>query len=187
MYGMVNQAVEGLISERFGADVWRQVKARAGVREEVFLQMKPYPDAITYQLVGAASDILDIPAPALLEAFGEYWTLYTGRHGYGELFQRGGRTFLEFMVNLHDLHSHVGASFPALRPPSFWCSDVGHGRLRLHYQSEREGLAPMVIGLVKGLGAMYATTVTVTHVVFRSASGHDEFEVTFAPAGVVGA
>jgi len=181
MYGLVNQAVEELITEQFGRAAWQEVKAHAGVTDEVFLRMTPYPDSVTYRLVGSASVILGMPPDKLLEAFGEYWTLYTGRNGYGELFERGGRTFVEFMTNLHDLHTHVGASFPALRPPSFWCTDVTADRLRLHYQSEREGLAPMVIGLVRGLGGLYKTVVTVTHVARREAAGHDEFDVVFVP------
>jgi len=181
MYGLVNQAVEELICERFGVETWGEIKTRAGVSEAVFLRMTPYPDSVTFRLVAAASETLAIPADQLLEAFGEYWTMYTGRNGYGELFERSGRTFKAFMLNLHDLHSHVGAGFPALRPPSFWCTDIADDRLRLHYQSEREGLAPMVVGLVKGLGALYRTPVTVTHVVRREGTDHDQFEVRFGP------
>jgi len=181
MYGLVNQAVEELIRERHGAEVWGQVKARAGVTEEVFLSMAAYPDDVTFRLVGAASEVLQVPAAALLEAFGEYWTLYTGRQGYGAMFKHGGSTFAEFMGNLHALHSHVAVSFPDLQPPSFWCTDEGAGYLRLHYQSTRQGLAPMVVGLVKGLGAMFATPVRVVHVASAGTQGHDEFDVWFGP------
>lgn len=182
MYGLVNQAVEELISERFGRDVWLEVKARAGVTDEAFVSMVAYPDAVTYQLVAAASEVVHLPAEALLEAFGEYWTLYTGSRGYGAMFDRGGSTFAEFMGNLHQLHTHVARSFPQLQPPSFWCTDVTDGYLRLHYQSTREGLAPMVIGLIKGLGVRYATTVRVEHVRSADEVGHDEFDVWFEAA-----
>lgn len=182
MYGLVNQAVEELISERFGRDVWGQVKTRAGVTDDAFVSMAAYPDAVTYRLVAAASEVVQVPAAALLEAFGEYWALYTGSRGYGALFDRGGATFAEFMGNLHQLHTHVAASFPDLQPPSFWCTDVTDGYLRLHYQSTRAGLAPMVIGLIKGLGVRYATTVRITHVRAAADVGHDEFDVWFSPA-----
>lgn len=182
MYGLVNQAVEELITERFGADAWATIKARAGVTDEMFLSMQSYPDSMTYGLVAAASEVLEIPADRLLEAFGEYWTMHIGARGYGELFLRAGRTFREFMLNLHDLHSHVAVGFPALTPPSFWCTDVGADRLRLHYQSTRPALAPMVVGLVRGLGTMFRTRITVVHVVRRDdGADHDEFVVTFVP------
>lgn len=182
MYGLVNQAVEDLISEQFGRETWEKVKAQAGVSEEAFVSMAAYPDEVTYRLVAAASDVLQLPSDALLEAFGEYWTLYTGRRGYGAMFDRGGATFAEFMTNLHKLHTHVSASFPNLQPPSFWCTDVADGYLRLHYQSTRTGLAPMVVGLIKGLGNRYATSVRVHHVRAAADAGHDEFDVWFGAA-----
>lgn len=181
MYGLVNQAVEELVTERFGAEAWNTIKQKAGVTDEMFLSMQAYPDSVTYGLVAAASETLKVPADQLLEAFGEYWTLYVGSRGYGQLFERAGRTFREFMLNLHDLHSNVAVGFPELKPPSFWCTDVTDDHLCLHYQSTRPGLAPMVVGLVRGLGTMYHTRVSVTHRV-RKADGadHDEFDVAFS-------
>src|SRR4051812_42345266 len=105
MYGMVNKAVEDLVTTRFGAAAWAAIKQRAGVEHEVFLSMDPYPDDITYRLVDAASDVLHLHTDAVLEAFGEYWTLYTAQEGYGEMFKLSGDTLLEFLLNLDELHT----------------------------------------------------------------------------------
>ena len=183
MYGLVNKAVEDLITSRFGAERWAAVKQRAGVGVEVFVGMEAYPDEVTYRLVAAASEELGLSPAEVLEAFGEYWTLFTIREGYGELLRTGGRTLAEFLCNLHNLHTHVALSFPNLEPPSFWCTDVTEGSLRLHYQSRRPGLAPMVIGLVRGLGVMFSTAVTVALARSRAdGHDHDEFVVRFGPA-----
>jgi hypothetical protein len=183
MYGLVNRAVEDLISERFGPEAWERIKQRAGLDIDLFISMDAYPDDVTYRLVGAASEELGIPAEQLLEAFGEYWILYTAEQGYGELLRMGGDSLPEFLQNLHDLHSHVALSFPHLRPPSFWLSDVTAGSARLHYQSSRSGLAPMVTGLLKGLGKRFATPVVVEHARRRDdGAAHDEFLVRFGAA-----
>jgi Haem-NO-binding len=182
MYGLVNQAIEDLIRKNHGDQVWDAVKHKAGVDVEAFVSMEAYPDAVSYGLVGAASEVLGTPAAQLLEAFGEHWTLYTAQKGYGDLLRTGGSTFKGFMQNLHNLHTHVALSFPHLRPPSFWCTDVTDGTMTLHYQSTREGLGPMVVGLVRGLGRMFATEVTITPTRSRTdGADHDEFLVTFAP------
>lgn len=118
MYGLVNQAVADLITERFGADAWQRVRVRAGVGEKSFVSMGSYPDAV---------------------------------------------------------------AFPQLTPPSFWCSEVGDDRLRLHYESTRVGLAPMVIGLVRGLGAMYDTEVTVVLMERAKDATHEQCDVRFTP------
>lgn len=180
MYGLVNKAIEDLISERFGLETWDRIKQDAGVEVEAFISMSDYPDEVTYNLVGAASRDLGVPADKLLEEFGEYWILYTAKKGYGELLRIGGSSLPDFLVNLHNLHTHVALSFPHLKPPSFWCTDVAAGSLRLHYQSERRGLAPMVVGLLRGLGKMFDTAVGIEQVQScDDGSEHDEFLIRF--------
>lgn len=181
MYGLVNRAIEDMVRTHHGAETWEQVKRQAGVDIEMFVSMESYPDSVSYSLVAAASEVLGQPAEALLEAFGEHWTLYTAQQGYGELFRMGGSSLKEFLQNLHTLHTNVALSFPHLQPPSFWCTEVTDSSLRLHYQSTRPGLAPMVVGLVKGLGTMFDTPVAIVADRTRAdGADHDEFVVTFS-------
>ncbi len=180
MYGLVNRAIEQMVRSEHGDETWQRIKERAGVTVEVFISMDSYPDATSYALVGAASEILGQPADALLEAFGEYWTLYTAEQGYGDLFRKGGTSFPSFMQNLHSLHTNVGHLFPHLQPPSFWCTDVTSTSMRLHYQSTRHGFTPMVVGLVRGLGRMFDTDVTITVERTREhGAPHDEFLIEY--------
>ena len=55
MYGMVNKAIEDLVRSNFGEDSWNRIKERAGVDEVAFISNEPYPDDVTFRLVGAAS------------------------------------------------------------------------------------------------------------------------------------
>ena len=133
---------------------------------------------MTYQLVGAASSVLNTPTDALLRAFGEHWTLYTGREGYGALLSDAGSTLQEVLSNLDDLHTRVGLMYPQLRPPSFRCTDVSPQQLVLHYYSSRTGLAPMVIGLVEGLGKRFGQQLRITQQMRRThGDDHDSFLV----------
>jgi len=180
MYGLVNKAVEDLVCSKFGQDAWDEIKQKAGVDEELFISMDAYPDDITYNLVGAASEVLGLTPAQVLEAFGEYWVVHTAQEGYGDLLKLGGDSLPTFLQNLNTLHSHVSVVFPHLKPPSFECTDVSDTSLRLHYHSSRAGLAPMVIGLVKGLGTMFATEVTISQTCSREEGApHDEFLVRY--------
>ena len=78
------------------------------------------------------------------------------------------------------MHAHIGTVFPNLQPPSFQCTDITDHSMRLHYYSERAGLAPMVIGLLKGLGTMFNQPIAVVHAVSRAAgANHDEFVLEY--------
>lgn len=155
MYGLVNKAVQGLITKEFGEEKWNEIKTKAGFEDEIFVSMQKYDDSITYNLVGAASEVLNVSGEDLLEAFGEYWVLYTAEEGYGEMLDMAGSTFVEFLGNLNHLHMRVGDVMPELEPPSFEVETISECELRLYYSSKREGLNPMVLGLVKGLGKRF--------------------------------
>lgn len=183
MYGLVNLAVKELVTSNFGADKWEEVKRRAGFQQETFNRMEAYPDALTYQLVGAVSEVLGITPDQALRAFGEYWVLYTGQHGYGHLFTVAGSSLCDFLHNLDNLHSRVGQNFPQLVPPSFLCEDLDAHTVRMHYHSERSGLCPMVIGLLTGLGKHFHTGIRIEHpVCARDQADHCEFVVHLGDA-----
>ena len=180
MYGLVNKAIEDLVCARFGEESWEAIRRKADIDIEVFVCMDAYPDDVTYKLVGAASEVLGLSMEELLETFGEYWVSYTGRVGYGEMLKMAGDSLPAFLENLDNLHAHVGLVFPHLKPPTFRCEDIREHSLRLHYYSDRAGLAPMVVGLLKGLGKMFNTETNVTHVSSRdNGHDHDVFLVKF--------
>ena len=176
MYGLVNKALEEMVASAHGPETWERIKAEAGVDVEMFLAHEAYPDDVTYSLAGAASKVLGAPVPELLEAFGVHWVTKTAPAGYGQLMDSGGRSLAEFLKNLPAFHTRVGLIFPHLQPPVFACSDAGPRSLRLHYRSHRAGLAPFVVGLLKGLGERFRTPLIVTPAVVRGeGADHDEF------------
>lgn len=180
MYGLVNQAIRDMIVVNHGEEVWTRVRQRAEVELEQFEGMEPYPDDLTHRLVQAASVELQADPHALLRAFGEFWVTYTAAEGYGPLMEMAGSSLPEFLHNLDDLHARVGINFPQLVPPSFDAEDQDAGSMHLHYHSTRQGLAPMVIGLVEGLGDRFETPVEVEQLASRAeGADHDVFAVRY--------
>ena len=183
MYGLVNNAVEELVCSRFGEDKWLLIKEKAGVETEVFISSQCYSDEITYKLVEAATEVLQLPVETVLGAFGEHWVLRTARASYGSLLSAGGKTLPEFLKNLPHFHTRVALIFPELRPPSFKLKEVGPGHARLLYISHRRGLESFVIGLLHGLGKLFETPVVVTHVSgVAGESSPVEFLIEWTPA-----
>ena len=183
MYGLVNKAIEDLVVSSFGEDKWEAIKTKAGVDVEVFVSNEAYPDDITYNLVGAASEVLATPARDILIAFGEHWVLKTASHGYGAMMRSGGQSLKEFLINLPNFHTRVQMIYPNLQPPRFECTDIAEDTLRLHYHTHRPGLADFVVGLVQGLGKLYQTPATATLVESKAdGADHDVFEVRWTAA-----
>jgi hypothetical protein len=75
-------------------------------------------------------------------------------------------------------------TFPALRPPSFEVERIEGGQgLVLHYRSQRTGLAPMVIGLLKGLGRRFSQDISIRQTAHRGLDHHDVFRIDYVGAG----
>lgn len=180
MYGMVNKAVQDLLVTNHGEDVWQTIRSKAGLEDEVFISTESYPDEVTYKLVTAASEVLNLPAESILNQFGRWWVLKTAKQGYGQLLAAGGRDLGEFLQNLPNLHTRVSMVFSALQPPEFRCTEVTPGQVRLHYMSHRRGLSAFVIGLLEGLGEMFSVVVQIVHEQQAdSGADHDVFLVSW--------
>ena len=180
MYGLINQGLHDLAVQTGGEELWREIKLSAGVGLEAFVGMDTYPDDVTYRLVETTSAAMGISPAEVLRAFGKHWILYTARRGYGAIFDTMGRSLPAFLANLDTMHARLSLSMPEMRPPSFVCEQLGDNQIRLEYWSERVGLAPMVVGLLEGLGEMYGVTVSVDQSVDRAhGADHDEFVIDY--------
>ena len=151
MYGLVNKAIQDLVCTKFGEDKWLEIKKLSNFEDDFFIGLQPYPDELTYSLVKNASKVLGADASYVMEAFGEYWILYTVNEGYGDMMNLSGDNLTEFLNNLDMLHQRVNSIMPNLVPPQFSTRNETAHSIELEYRSKRAGFAPMVIGLLKGL------------------------------------
>jgi hypothetical protein len=161
MYGMVNRALKALLCEQFGESTWHEIRSKAGVEEDDFASMKAYDDSITYDLAGAASEVLDTPVDDLLRAFGNYWVKFAGESSYAILLDQAGDTLSEILTGLDEMHTRLALAFPELRAPSFQVVSDDGKRITLRYVSSRPALVPFVCGLIEGLATRLGVKVAV--------------------------
>jgi predicted hydrocarbon binding protein len=182
MYGLLNAALKEFVTTNHGGDAWGSVAERAGVSGIQFNKMDPYPDALTYTLVGEIAAFTGQSVDAVLDRFGEHWVAYTAAQGYGPLFDIAGDSLRDFLLSLNELHVRVGRSFPKLVPPSFRFDSPNQQGLRMHYISQRQGLCPMVPGLLRGLSLRFKTPIQVMEdACVRRGADHCEFIVIIQP------
>jgi guanylate cyclase soluble subunit beta len=180
VYGLINSALQKMIRDRFGDEQWQEVLKASGVPEDSFLAMRSYDDAITYDLAGAASEVLGAPLAACLEMFGEYWVLETASKSYGALMDAAGNDLVEFLTNMNALHDRITGTFVNYVPPEFQVESLNANRHRIHYISKREGLTPFVVGLLKGLAIRFDSQIEFLdqESVPVTSGEHTVFEVT---------
>ncbi len=185
MYGLINRALQEMIMDQFGEETWNEILAIAQVPDSSFLTMQKNDDAVTFDLVGATSTVLDLEADDCLFAFGSYWVLHTATDYYENLMQSSGQTLVEFLENLNNLHDRITTTFIEYLPPSFRMHRLSGELYELHYQSHRVGLQGFVEGLLAGLAERFDTPLEIlnisdkgaergSHLVFSIAIGSHE-------------
>ncbi len=183
MYGMVNRAIMDLVLANWDQATWETICDRAGLTSTKFANTTVYDDAVTYSLVSAASEVLDLDTEAVLENFGRHWILYTGREGWGPLFDMAGDDLRTFVEGLDAMHARVQASMPDCRMPSFSVVADPDGPLEVGYRSEREGLGAMVGGLLAGLAEHFDERWDIERTGTVDNEGSEVFKLRPSPAG----
>ncbi|MEO0991503.1 MAG: heme NO-binding domain-containing protein [Pseudomonadota bacterium] len=178
MYGLVNHGIQTFVTDNHGPVVWRSICAAARTSTNDYEPMLVYEDDETYRLVAVISERLGLDTAKVLEVFGDFWVDYSQHTSVGKLIAFGGRTLPERLEGLDDLHEHVARSMPHLKPPSFEFETGADNVHILHYFSEREGLQPMVIGLLHGIARDTGESIRVRHIAKKEeGADHDSFEI----------
>ncbi|KAF2360651.1 Adenylyl cyclase class-3/4/guanylyl cyclase [Trinorchestia longiramus] len=178
MYGFVNYAIELLVVRNFGEEMWETIKREAQYEMEgSFLIRIIYEDNISYNIIGAASKVLGVPANVILEMFGKCFFEFCQESGYDKILQVLGATVRDFLQNLDALHDHLALIYPGMKAPSFRCTDREEdGALILHYYSDRPGLEYIVIGIVKAVAvSLHGTEVEVDILKTKEEVDHVQF------------
>lgn len=170
MHGIFHRALKQLVIDECGAARWAALEhdEKIGPREQIGFDS--YPDELTFRLCGAGAQALDMPLDQFLRVFGRYWISYAFNGSYADAMAYTGRTLHEFLSNLDRLHRGVATMFPKAMVPSFGLEELPEG-LCVVYRSARQGLEPMMIGLLEGLLEHFGEQGTVSQLSVEKGSG----------------
>lgn len=152
MYGMVNQAVKGMITDNLGKETWMEFCHKLKLDPSGFSAFAQYDDKVTADLVGLVCEKTNLPAATVLEDFGKYWISYAKKSEYKSVLTSFASSPIELIESLDSLHSRLQLSFEHLKAPSFWVTRLSDREIKVHYKSQRDmGLEHFVVGLLKGI------------------------------------
>ena len=56
---------------------------------------------------------------------------------------------------------------------------MGEDHFKIHYVSQRDGLAPLAVGMLKGIAQHFGGEADITQIEYKGTDDHDVFEVRF--------
>ncbi|VDM64465.1 unnamed protein product [Angiostrongylus costaricensis] len=125
---------------------------KAGLAPDAEIDVQTYyDDTDTMRIFRSAADILGISVDDMWEMYGEFLITYACETGWEKMLFCMANNLQEFLDSLNSMHYFIDqiAFKSEMRGPTFQCESVGDGSLRLHYFSHRQGLFPIVKGLVR--------------------------------------
>ncbi len=184
MKGMVFNALEEMISQRFGEDYLEGVYQRAGFEEDTlpFVGPATYPDQLLLDFVGAFSLVSGEPADDILRGFGEFCFPILA-----EIFCKTSampETAMEMLrATEHEIHVEVRKLDPEAMPPLIQLEEQIGDKSLLRYQSARR-LCPYFEGLLQGLADRYACSVELEKLsCMKSGADACSYTVSFGDHG----
>ena len=111
--------------------------------------------------------------------FGVYWATDVAPKGYGEYFESFGNDFKSFVEGLDEMHVRITEMLPSLVPPAFSIEELADDHFKIHYVSQRDGLAPLAVGMLKGVAQHFGGEADITQIEYKGTDDHDVFEVRF--------
>jgi tRNA A-37 threonylcarbamoyl transferase component Bud32 len=160
MHGLIFLQFQRFAQRQGRITDWERLLREAQLPVKSYSPARAYPDEEMLALVGAASRLLNTPAGAVLEAFGEFVAPELIRV-YGKLIEPEWKT-LDLIENTEKLiHAAVRVGNPDARPPVLDCIRSTPDELQIVYSSGRQ-LCRVAKGIVKGVARHYGETVHIT-------------------------
>jgi tRNA A-37 threonylcarbamoyl transferase component Bud32 len=160
MHGLIFLQLQRFAQKQDRIASWESLLREAQLPLKSYSPARVYPDEEVLALVGAASRLLNMPAGAVLEAFGEFVAPELIRL-YGKLIEPQWKT-LDLIENTEKLiHTAVRVGNPGAAPPVLNCVRNTPDDLQIVYSSDRQ-LCGIAKGIVKGVARHYGETVHIS-------------------------
>lgn len=161
MLGMVVTEFCEMVETAFSPELLDRILMRAGLASGgAYTAVGQYPHEEMQRLVAELARETETPAPALLEAFGEYL--------FPRLVEQHPRAIehCDSLLSLLDrldatIHPAVRRLYPAAELPSFTTLVREKDRITLAYRSSRR-LESLAVGLIRGAARHFGRAVEVT-------------------------
>ncbi len=163
MHGLINRSLQCFVRDTYGQETWARVAARAGCAPEGFEALTVYDDALTEQVLAAASALLDKPREALLEDLGTYLVSHPKLEPVRRLLRFGGETFEDFLHSLGDLQGRARLAVPDLEVPKIDLCGHAPGSYTVHCRFRLEGSGYVMMGILRALADDYGALVLLDH------------------------
>ncbi|XP_068911277.1 soluble guanylate cyclase 89Da-like isoform X2 [Tenebrio molitor] len=146
MYGMLLESVQHFVQLEYGEDIWQRVLEHANCKYISFETHKVYSDNIMASLAAACAEITTASYDSFMNFFGRCFVRYFSTLGYDVTVKATGRFFTDFLQSVDNIHAQFCFTYPKMKSPSIYLTDIDSNGCVLVYRSARQGFTQYVMG-----------------------------------------
>jgi hypothetical protein len=161
MYGMIHKAARDMACATLGESAWIEVAEECAISSHHLITAAYFDDAVIFRLIAAVARRLGVAEDAALELFGHHWIRFAAESDYARVMAMAGEDLATFIDNLDRMHASIKSTMPEARMPSFRLVAAASDGLDVLYQSERDGMAPFVRGILAALASRYGEDMEI--------------------------
>jgi predicted hydrocarbon binding protein len=161
MQGVVFTSLTEMLEEVAGIEKLQLILDTAALKDDAFVSTDVYEDSDLFQVVGAASETLDIPVRTLVTDFGKY--LFVTLSAKHPRLSADFPDFKSFLLGIESvIHVEVSKLYPSSSLPIFDYENPGENELVMLYRSPRK-LCHLAEGLIAGAAEAFKASYTLEH------------------------
>ncbi|WP_261841203.1 heme NO-binding domain-containing protein [Aliamphritea ceti] len=160
MKGVIFNILEEMVIDKCGMMAWNDILDKLG-QDGVYTAGKSYPDDKLFALVGEVSARLELPAEAVVGAFGEF--LFDQLARRYPVFLETQATLKDFLKSIDSvIHVEVRKLYESPDLPTISYREPEANTLVMEYRSPRQ-LCLLAEGLIRGAASRYKESIEMTH------------------------
>lgn len=163
MHGLINRAIQGFVTDSYGADRWVEAARFADLDFIEFEAMLTYDDGVTPRVLDAVCEVLGRPRSDVMEDIGTYLVSHPNVEALRRLLRFGGVTFVEFLHSLDDLPDRARLAVADLHLPRIELRDHAPGRFSLVCDSPIKGFGHVLMGVLRAMADDYGVLALLDH------------------------
>lgn len=161
MHGLICKAIEGFVKDQHGAGAWAAIRAQSGLAIEGFETLRIYDPDIATTVIDATAFVLGRDRDAVLEDVGHWICTHPPLEAVRRLIRFTGRTFMNLLYALDEVHDRACMAVPGLCLPRFRLDRDYAGELVIYSRWHIAGGAALLTGALRAMADDYGTLAMI--------------------------
>lgn len=159
MKGSIVKCCAELVKDYYGEKAWIEILEESGESKMSIRPITDVDDQTVFKIFESICKVLNISRQEAFDIFGEYWVkIYVPR--IYPIFYIQSESAKQFIMSMDKVHEHVTSMLENANPPRFKIEEIDEKTIIVDYISKRN-LIDLFIGLIKGVGCYYKTSITI--------------------------